>query len=114
MELDGRREDAARHAQTVEVELGGTVDDVADLLPVHQVRALEHGNAREVGEAGVDQVELAVCRDDAGIGVEPRQHRIAVMAGWQRCLERDIATAVLEPVEIHRRRGGRLRLPACR
>ncbi len=47
--------------------------------PVHQVGTFEHRNAREVGEAGIDQVEPAVRAHDAGIGMEAGQDRIAVV-----------------------------------
>ncbi len=104
---DSRREDAARHAQTIEIELGGTVDYIADLLPVHQIDALEHRDAREVGEAGIDQVEAPVRADDARVGMEASQNRVAVVTGWKGCLKGRVVTRIFEPVEVNRRRGRR-------
>ena len=48
MILDGRRKHAARQAEPVKVEHAGPVDDIADLLPVDEVLAVEDRDAGEV------------------------------------------------------------------
>ncbi|MNV64824.1 hypothetical protein D3C71_1574860 [compost metagenome] len=104
MVLDRRREDAARYAQSIEVQLRGAVDHVADLFPVHQIDALQYRNTREVGEAGIDQIEAVVGADDARIRMEAGQDRITVMTGGQRRFKSRVVTGVFKPVEEHRRR----------
>ena len=102
MEGDGGCEHPTRYAQAIEVELRRPLDHVADLLPVHQIPALEHRDAGVVGECRGDEVELVAGTGHGWIRMEPGQHRVAVMARRQRLFERRVVPSVLEPVEQHR------------
>src|SRR5688572_27622900 len=81
--LDRRRKNATRDTGAVEVELGGTVEDMADLRPVHEVPAAENRNAGEVGEARRDEIIVVLDANYARVGVEPCQHRVVILAAWQ-------------------------------
>ncbi len=101
---------AARHAQPVVIELLAAVDHVADLGPMHKIGTLQHRDRREIRERRIDQVIALSHARDAGVRVEPGQHRIAVVPGRQRRGEYRIVAAVFEPVERNIGRGLRLRV----
>src|SRR5690606_2223067 len=58
--------------------LCGAVQHVADLLPVHQVLAVEQRQSGDVLEAGAHQVVVVADPAHARIGVEPADHRVVV------------------------------------
>ena len=70
MMLDRRREDAARQAEPVEIELLRPVDHIADLRPVDEVAAAEDRDAREVREGRSDEIIIVAGARDARVGVE--------------------------------------------
>src|SRR5690606_2557556 len=59
-------------------QLCGAVQHVADLLPVHQVLAVEQRQSGDVLEAGAHQVVVVADPAHARIGVEPADHRVVV------------------------------------
>ncbi len=75
---DGRRVDAAGGAGLVEGKLAFAGQAMADLLPVHQVAAVEDGDAGEVLEAAGDEVEVAADAADGRIGMEAGDDRVVV------------------------------------
>lgn len=99
MERDRRSKHAARDAQPIELELRGPLDHVADVPPVDQVAALEHRDAREVGEGRVDEVEQVAGARDARVRVEAGKNGVAIASRRQRVGKDGIAARVLEPVE---------------
>ncbi len=96
---DGGREHAARQTQPVEIQLAWPVDGIADLGPVHQVAAAEHRQAGEIGEGGGDEIIVAAHPRQAGIGIEPGQHRIAIFRGPGGKVEGRVVAGIFEPVE---------------
>ena len=100
MVLDRGCEHAVDQVVPAEIELVGAVDGIADLGPVHQVAAVEHGYPREPAEGGVHQVVVGADADHARIGIEALQHRIAELARARRVTGVGrVAAFVLEPVE---------------
>src|SRR5581483_11342961 len=97
---DGGREQAARDPETVEIKFPRTIDHVADLTPVNQIAAFENRDAGEVREGGVDEIVGVADACDTRVGMEARQHRVAVSARRQGLLERPIVAGVFKPVEV--------------
>ena len=99
--VNGRREHPARDAEAVEWQLGWAVEHVADLGPIDEVSRVVDRHAREVREAGVDQVVVAVDRDDRRVGVESCQDGVQVLIGpcSDRVIDR-VTALVSEPVEF--------------
>ena len=78
---EGRSVDAARRAGLLQGQLALARQDVAQLPPVHQVAAREDRHAGEELEAARDEVEVVPHAHDARVGVEPRDHGVAVGGG---------------------------------
>ena len=74
------RVDPARAAHPVEIELASAREHVADLAPVDEVAAVKDGNAGEVLEAAVHQIEVVAHPANAGIGMEAGQDGIVECA----------------------------------
>ncbi len=73
-----RSVDAARGAGLLQGQLALARQDVAQLSPVHQVAAREDRHAGEELEAARHEVEVVPHAHDARVGVEARDHRVAV------------------------------------
>ena len=73
---DGRCIDAQRGVGMLQRQLRGPVQDIADLLPVLQVAAVEHGHAGEVVETRIDQVVVSAHRHHGRVGMETGQDGI--------------------------------------
>ncbi len=84
MLADRSGEQAARELVVAEVELAGPVDGVGDLPPADQVATVEDGQAGEIAEAGVDQIEVPASAHHRGIGVEAGEDRVAILRGSRR------------------------------
>ena len=84
---DRRGEDAAARAAPAQVDLGRTVQDIADLLPVDQITAVEDRHTREILEGAVDQVEIIPDTADARIGVIARNHGVHIALGRNAGIE---------------------------
>ena len=85
---------------------------MADLLPVHQVTAVEERDAREIAERGRDQeiVSFSV-RADARIGIPARQDGVVhrILRGQRMRLIHRVPALVPETLEDgHSGRNGRL------
>lgn len=79
MVADAGGEQAAGERVVAVVDLAGAIDGVADLDPVHQIAALEHRQAREIPEAGSDQIKRVADADRRWVWIEAGQHWIAVL-----------------------------------
>ena len=67
----------ARGRDAVEVELPGPVDDVADLLPAHEIATVEDRQAGHVLEGRAGQVVVLADPADRRVGVAAGKQRVA-------------------------------------
>ena len=93
MPADGRRVDAAVGLHIHQVDRVAVqrrvLDAVADQGPVDQVLAVVDGQAREVLESGIDDVEILADADDGRVGIAAAQDRVAEAVGLGERAERD-------------------------
>ena len=78
---DGRRiETVTGQRRLRQVDHARAVDGVADLLPVHEVAAVQDRQAGEPREGGVHHVEIVPHLHDRGIGVETGQYGVGELS----------------------------------
>ena len=108
-----RREQAARDAGAIELELRRTIEDVPQLRPVDEILALKDRQSGEVREARRDEVVVLADANHARIGVESGENRIRVPRWTDVGVAiHGIVALVREPIEP--RLGRRGRPPASR
>jgi len=90
------------------VQLFGTMDDVADLLPVDQVSTVKDGNTGEIFECRSNQVVVIADSADTRVRMKAGQNRIAVMTCFQRSRRVNILPAVFELFKSNRGNTARL------
>ena len=97
---DRRREETSRDAGAVQIELGRSVEHVADLRPRHEILAVEDRDPWEVREARDDEVVVVADAHHARIGIEAGKDRIEILVLRRRdgLVDRVVAD-VLEPLE---------------
>jgi hypothetical protein len=59
-----------------ERELRVSVEHVSDLLPVHEVLTVHHGQSGEISESGITKVVILSDRTDRRVGIESGHYRI--------------------------------------
>ncbi len=90
------------------VDLGWTVDRVADLVPVHQVAALEDRQAGKVAETGIHQIKIVADAHRRRVRMKTGHDRIAVLRGsWYG------ATIVALVIDLRDQRGAGLCQPTA-
>jgi len=76
---DGGGIDASPREGSAQVHLTLACQTVAYLFPVYEVAAVPQRNAGEVVESTVHQIVVAIDTTDARVGIEARNHRIAIV-----------------------------------
>jgi hypothetical protein len=74
---DRRRVESPVIRSTLQGQLAGPVEGVADLFPMHKVAAVVNGEAREKLKGGVHEVKIIPHAADAGVRVETGKDGIA-------------------------------------